>query len=125
MKTREIKKKTAVDKIRTDMKTQQKQVIRQSKVSEMDYNSFQYEVGMRILEAHMIERTQVNKLSVDKSYWSFFKMLWRNHERALIYYLCEKQEFNWSDYQAKMNEMIESRRTWLSLRQFLQLKNQK
>jgi len=120
MKTKE---KTTVEKLRRDLKTQQTQVMRLSNVKEIDYNAFQYEVGMQVLEAHMIEDEQVRRFSSKKEYWNFFKMLWRNHERAVIYFLNEKQEFDWNDYQNKMQEMVECRRTWLSLRQYMSINN--
>jgi len=114
-----VKEQSTVERLRRDLKTQQTQVMHLSNTTELDYNRFQYQIGMQVLEAHTIEQEQVNRFSANKGYWNFFKMLWRNHERAVIYFLNEKKEFERTDYENKMQEMVECRRTCLSFSQFL------
>lgn len=124
-KQKKRNEKTAVERLVNDLKIQQRQVMRLSQVSQMEYNTFQYEVGCKILDAHLIEPEHSLSIQKKKGYWSFFKMIWRNHERATIYFLNEKQEFDWEDYRQKMLEMVESRRTALSLQQFLSIQKKK
>ena len=115
----ETKERTNVQRARAHLRTQQHQVINLSGLSEADYNAFQYEIGMQVLEAHMVDHKSARKLSGSKKYWNYLKMQWRNHEKVVIQFLVQKGEFKVQEYQSKMQEMVESKRTALTLRQFL------
>lgn len=110
---------TTLEKQRQEMKAQQQIVLNESKASEMEYNEFQYFLGLDTLSANIEDQELADKLTKSKQYWSWFKVRYQEHERVVIPYLRQKGTLEWIDYKRLMLEVIDSKRTTLSILHFL------
>ena len=112
---------TILETAKSTMKIQQRMVLSLSNITEMEYNTFQYQLGLDVLNSHIVNDENIRCLERDKNYWNWFKVHCYEHERAVVQFLTRKQEFDFLDYRRKMIELVESRRTVLSFQQFLTL----
>lgn len=108
-----------IEEIRTDLKVQKEQVIQISSMSELEYHEFLFEIGIKVLEANIIDPQNVSKIAGNKMYWNFFRLQWLNYEKIAIRFVNRRQgQDAENEYKRRMSELIHSRRMWLSLQQF-------
>lgn len=112
---------TILEETRKTIKTQQHQVLYLTQVSEMEYNEFQFQLGIHLLKSYLCNDKALHKMERDKHYWNWFKMRYQNHEDVVIKYLTKKNEFIWFDYKSKMIELINSKRTSMQFAHLLTL----
>lgn len=116
---------TYLKRTQIDISSQQRDVLNCCRITDVEYNTFQFETGVRILHAHIHDEYTIKQLERDKMYWSWFRIEYKNREAMVIRYLHQSQNFNFIDYQNKMSQMIESKRTYLSLKSLLTLINKR
>ena len=111
---------TQLARCKNELKTQQQIVMAQSHVDELTYNQFQFDIGMAILNAHIISDKNIYELSKNRMFWNWLRVEWRRHENIVIQYLGDQDDY-WPRYQSKMNQMIESKIVYRSLRNSLSI----
>lgn len=115
-----VKAVTQVKRCKNDLKSQQQLVMEKAQADDLMYNTFQFEIGLAILNAHIISDKNILELSKNRMYWNWLRVEWRRHEKIVIQYLGDKDQY-WSIYKTKMNEMVESKIVYRSLRNFLSI----
>ncbi|MCO5230171.1 MAG: hypothetical protein M9958_03345 [Chitinophagales bacterium] len=92
-----------------------------SQISVEQYNGFQFEIGMQLLEVNLVHQEDIRKVSYSREYWNFFKLHWLRYEDIALRIIKKDCPDPLEQYQRRMNEIVHSRRMYLALQQFITL----
>lgn len=110
---------TQIEDLRKKIDTQMKIVQSIYDIDNMDYNNFQFDLGLQVLQAKIIHNTTIQQLSYDKNYWNWFKMQYQILEEETLHYLSQTNNNSFQRYQRMMSCKMINKRTDIAFHQFL------
>lgn len=112
-------KTTLVKETQEKIILQKKVIMDFFKINDLDYGTFQFELGIKLLNDHLVEQEQIKLMSENKNFWNWFKMQYIECERMVMEIIIETQQRDFIEYQLQIVKAFNARKVHLSFHHFL------